>query len=570
VKHAVAILFSLLLVAFLSCVACPQATAQITITSANPNSAAQGTVNLNVTVNGNGFKKGAKAQWFVTGTTNPGGVTVNSTGFNNSNQLTANITVAVDAATAKFDIQVTNADGRTGKGTELFAVQSSGNTKASCTSVPVNPVPNACVSSTASTACLDSTFGNGGLVLTSTTSSEPVAVKQQTDGKLVAIGQINDSSSQSIEIVRYNADGSLDTSFGSSGIVKDFSFPGGVCCYGTFDGAIDQNGNILVLGQSPNGNFVRRYTPSGVPDADFNAKSLSSFFSGISSKSLRLQPDGKLLITGSYFPPKGKGSVEAFVMRLNNDGTSDSSFGSGGLSLLSTFPTSKGLAIQTINSQQYIIAGGTSSSNDFGLVRLTPAGTLDATFGSNGLANTSYCTGSAIYSVAVDNSGGILAAGLVQLTQNGVHKIEVARYTSAGVLDTTFGDPSNSSSGRTGITVLDTFGYKSDVASIVPVFDGTGNLTHIMVAGDGSEQAGTGSIYNYLILARYNPDGSLDSTFGSGGVTAANFGNNNNYVMQLPASNLAIQSNGEYVIIGGATTLQSGDNYSFGVARYWP
>jgi hypothetical protein len=96
--------------------------AQVQVTSTNPSAAPQGTVNLNVTVHGNGFKKGAKAQWFVTGTTNPGGVTVNSTAFNGSTQLTANITVASDAVVSGFDVVVTNADGRTGKGTDLFAV----------------------------------------------------------------------------------------------------------------------------------------------------------------------------------------------------------------------------------------------------------------------------------------------------------------------------------------------------------------------------------------------------------------------------------------------------------------
>src|SRR5215469_15167158 len=93
--------------------------AQIQVNSTNPNSAAQGTINLNVTVNGNGFKKGAKAQWFVTGTTNPGGVTVNSTTFNSSTQLTANVTVSSIATVSGFDVKVTNADGRTGKGTDL-------------------------------------------------------------------------------------------------------------------------------------------------------------------------------------------------------------------------------------------------------------------------------------------------------------------------------------------------------------------------------------------------------------------------------------------------------------------
>lgn len=109
------------------------APAQISVTSSLPNSAAQGTINLNVTVGGKGFKSGAKAQWFVSGTTNPGGVTVNSTAFVNSNTLTANITVSSTATVGGFDVVVTNTDGRSGKGSELFAVQdSNSSTIASC------------------------------------------------------------------------------------------------------------------------------------------------------------------------------------------------------------------------------------------------------------------------------------------------------------------------------------------------------------------------------------------------------------------------------------------------------
>jgi hypothetical protein len=95
---------------------------QIQVAAADPPLAAQGTLNLNVKVTGKGFKNGAKAKWLVTGTTDPGGVTVNSTTFVNSTELTANITVADTAAIANFDIAVTNADGRGGKGTELFTV----------------------------------------------------------------------------------------------------------------------------------------------------------------------------------------------------------------------------------------------------------------------------------------------------------------------------------------------------------------------------------------------------------------------------------------------------------------
>ena len=108
--------------------------AQIQVNSANPSAAPQGTVNLNVTISGNGFKKGSKAQWFVTGTTNPGGVTVNSTTFGGSSSLTANITVAADAVISGFDIVVANADGRTGKGTDKFAVTVKG-TPLGCSTV---------------------------------------------------------------------------------------------------------------------------------------------------------------------------------------------------------------------------------------------------------------------------------------------------------------------------------------------------------------------------------------------------------------------------------------------------
>jgi len=100
--------------------------AQIQVDSASPSAAPQGTINLDVVITGNGFKRGAVAQWFVTGTTNPGGVTVNSTTVKGATQLSANITVAANAVISGFDIVVRNADGRTGKGTDRFSVTQKG------------------------------------------------------------------------------------------------------------------------------------------------------------------------------------------------------------------------------------------------------------------------------------------------------------------------------------------------------------------------------------------------------------------------------------------------------------
>ena len=105
----------------------PTALAQdVVVSAAVPDNAAQGTVNLDVQVKGNGFKKGAIAKWLVTGSdTDTGGVTVNSTTYVSSTELRANITVSQNAQTEKkFDIKVTLNNGRTGKGTGLFCVTS--------------------------------------------------------------------------------------------------------------------------------------------------------------------------------------------------------------------------------------------------------------------------------------------------------------------------------------------------------------------------------------------------------------------------------------------------------------
>jgi hypothetical protein len=109
----------------------------IKVTSADPASAPQGTVNLNVTIRGSGFKQGAKANFFVTGTKDPGGIGVNQTTFVSSTELVANIDVADTALISTFDIEVLS-NGRRGKGTELFAVTEKGNSLASL--IPVEAV----------------------------------------------------------------------------------------------------------------------------------------------------------------------------------------------------------------------------------------------------------------------------------------------------------------------------------------------------------------------------------------------------------------------------------------------
>jgi len=116
-------LAGLVLVAGLLLPALPAGAQTITVTSAVPDVTDQGTYDLVVTIGGDGFAKGARADFFVTGTTNPGGITVKSTRYRNPKTIEAIIDVAPDAQTElKFDIQVQSGS-RTGKGTELFSVR---------------------------------------------------------------------------------------------------------------------------------------------------------------------------------------------------------------------------------------------------------------------------------------------------------------------------------------------------------------------------------------------------------------------------------------------------------------
>jgi hypothetical protein len=97
--------------------------AQVTVTAADPPTAPQGTVSLDVAVTGNGFDSTAQVSFLVTGTTNAGGITVRKVVVKGPKKLIATVDIADTAVVAKFDIEVKLSNGRKGKGTTLFSVQ---------------------------------------------------------------------------------------------------------------------------------------------------------------------------------------------------------------------------------------------------------------------------------------------------------------------------------------------------------------------------------------------------------------------------------------------------------------
>ncbi|MFB3922694.1 MAG: hypothetical protein ACE145_13300 [Terriglobia bacterium] len=555
---------------FLVTAAPPTAQAQdVIVTQAIPDQAPQGMVSLNVQVKGNGFKKGAIAKWLVTGSeTDTGGVTVNSTAFVNSNELLANITIAGEAQTEKkYDIKVTLTGGRTGKGIELFSVIKKGST--GCTApTPILAAPWSCLLPGAS-GCQDTTFGNDGLVITNTSGSLPTmndidiakAVAIQSDGKLIVAGGSRDTAGlNNMAVVRYTPDGTLDLSFGTNGITRlydPYAWARTV--------AIQSDGKIIMAG----GSRIARLNPDGTFDTSFGSGGVvvTTFPSGrkgkpgqmldMSISEFVIQSDGKIVLVGTT------SWIGWAIQRLNPGGTLDPTFGTGGRFAPQVNGGSvAAVALQRVQVgeaiEEWILAGGSlmptswpNEDNDFGVMRLTPSGSLDTTFGPSGtgMTMTDFCGNTDhIEGLAQDAAGNIIAGGVSNL--GGPWNYAVARYSPNGILDATYGDPDS--------------GTNQPGRTIVSLMAGDSNPHGLLLQTDGKAiVTGSAANQNYFGLVRFHIDGTLDTTFGSGGVVVTDFGPGGEYAYKG-----VIQSDGKIVVVGTVDT--NGTGYNFGAARYWP
>ena len=186
------------------------------------------------------------------------------------------------------------------------------------------------------------------------------AIALQSDGKIVVAGVAHNGVNNDLAIVRYNDDGTLDTSFDGDGIRKLYLGPGYVAV-GSM--AIQDDGKIVVVGSSMPSGVLRatvvRFNADGSLDDGSGTDSTpgDSFAnSGVFRSTLgytwdeafglAIQPDGKIII-GGYV--RNSGLYDTTLWRLNNDGTPDSSFGAGGasvVSLLAGSDTAKSLLLQ--------------------------------------------------------------------------------------------------------------------------------------------------------------------------------------------------------------------------------
>ncbi|MGX7666375.1 T9SS type A sorting domain-containing protein [Flavobacterium pedocola] len=396
---------------------------------------------------------------------------------------------------------------------------------------------------------LDSSFGNGGKVITDigivngsgTGNDHAWSVAIQNDGKIVVAGHTHNTSMYDFAVVRYNNDGSLDTTFDDDGkVTTDF----GLNDY-AYSVAIQNNGKIVVAGDVEHSEFpfpvqhkfgLSRYNSDGSLDSTFGTDGkVITRVSGSGAcygRSVAIQSDGKIVVAGNSAYVS---HIDFALVRYNSDGSLDTTFGSNGE--VTTNIPGYGLFSMVIqkNDGKILVSGG-----DFTLARYNSDGSLDTTFDSDGIATVSDFGGP-------DNSG----AGNLLTIQNDGKIVSVGgyndgfalvRFNSDGTLDTSFDFDGK---------VITEIGVYTDVARSVAIHqDG-----RIIVAG----RSGNGLNYDFAV-ACYNNDGSLDTTFGTGGKVTTSFGGYEEY-----GNSVAIQSDGKVVVAG---LVSDGSFTDFALARY--
>lgn len=282
----------------------------------------------------------------------------------------------------------------------------------------------------ASTGELDTTFGTQGKVeaLTNNGLIAHDAVIQD-DGKIIVVGATLLNNSPGFAMVRYNADGSLDNTWGTGGISW-------CTVYGLVEGVALSGGKAMTVATTSATEAlaaaVARQGDDGQPDLTFGETHGATILqAGLSTRGhdLDVQSTGKTIIVGDT----NVNGRKFYAARFDTDGHLDGAFGTGGVQVI-PFPNAQcsgAITVAIQDDDRIVIAG--SADNDIALMRLTSSGQLDTSFGEQGFVRTPLESTSVVNAVAVQSDGKIIIAGSV----NGY--IVVARYTDTGVLDDTFG-----------------------------------------------------------------------------------------------------------------------------------
>jgi serralysin len=391
-------------------------------------------------------------------------------------------------------------------------------------------------------------------------SNEGYSVAVQADGKILVAGTAGTAYNGSVyfdfALARYNPDGSLDTTFDGDGkLTTDF----GSSNDSGQSVTVQADGKILVAGSGLSDFMLARYNPDGSLDTTFDGdgKVTTDFGSTVDSgRSVVVQADGKILVAGTSL--NGSGSDFALA-RYNADGTLDNGFGTGGKVTTDFGGYDWGSRVVMQADGKILVAG------EGKLARYNSNGSLDSTFSGDGMLTTDDFLSGYGYSATVQADGKILVAGTD--IQHNSNDFGLARYNPDGTLDTTFGSGGKVS---TNFGFFTAWGYddmESDdhVYSVTVQTDGK-----ILVAGQSNYLSSDWNTPDFA-LARYNPDGSLDTTFGSGGKVTTDIGiYSDGYDAGDWAYSVAVQSDGTILVAGESYIDIDGRGHDFTLVRYNP
>jgi uncharacterized delta-60 repeat protein len=338
------------------------------------------------------------------------------------------------------------------------------------------------------------------------------------------------------------AAGDLDHSFGTRGVVRtDF----GRRTPAVRAVAIDSQGRLVAAGETA----LARYMPDGSLDRSFSDDGKRRI--GLQAYSMVIDSRDRIVVAGIRNPTRDDPDIA--LARYTPDGSLDPSFGENG-KVTTNFGADNADYAESIaidDRGRLVVGGATGAPNcnphqctndyDLALLRFRPNGTPDDSFGGDGRVSSDFGSiDEFAYGIAIDRRGRIVAAGVGSATG----RFLVARYQPTGSLDPSFSGDGFTTTGFPGAG-------ESGGARATPIrFSLAFGVTidrrgRIVAAGEaGSAKCGSCSAHTDFALARYDADGSLDSSFGRGGRKTTDFRARDN------ASAVEVDSRGRIVAAG--------------------
>jgi uncharacterized delta-60 repeat protein len=346
----------------------------------------------------------------------------------------------------------------------------------------------------------DSNFASDG-VFTDKIGNWTSSSELLNDGRLLVAGNTPLTEySTCFFLASFNSNGSVNNSFGTNGIARGEI---GVTTSNIISMALQNDDKIVTAGTSYNpvtsksDLILYRYNPNGILDNTFGTNGIINNPVGemgiYGSGSIALQKDNKILVGGG-------GNSKFELIRFNSNGTLDAGFGENGI-VFTPIETASAIASVLVQKDDKLIVAGTShlegAKSNFTMARYNANGSPDISFGENGIKIIKFgILESQVLSAVLQEDGKIIAGGYIRNEMNRPH-FALVRCNPNGTPDTTFG---------------------TEGKVVTPVRQ-SGYITSLALKKDGKIVAAGSSNFEFA-LARYNPDGSLDTlSFGKEGLT---------------------------------------------------